>query len=84
MRPCQRRADAYTSPEDQGQPIALTAVFKGHVATCTEEREAILSRETSAQRGAQAQGSCDGATCAWTSAVRLEIGYGPQYVRQRL
>ncbi len=79
MRPCQHHADAYTSPEDQGHPIALTAAFTGHVAMCTEEREAILSRETSAQRGAQVQGSCDGATCAWTSAVHLEIGYGLQY-----
>ncbi len=80
MRPCQHHADAYNSPEDQGQPIVLTAAFTGHVVTCTEEREVILSREASAQRGAQAQGSCDGATCAWTSVVRLEISYGPWYM----
>ncbi len=84
MRPCQHCMDTYTSPKDQGQPTALTAAFTGHMATCTEECEAILSRETSVQRGAQAQGSCDGATCAWTSAVCLEIGYGPQYARQCL
>jgi len=31
--------DTYTLPEDQGQPIVLTAAFTGHVVTCMEEHE---------------------------------------------